>query len=295
MKRCVTARQAGSLATTARRCRGLVSSVAPWWGWFLVIGIIGCRPAPDERNSPGAAASKLGEPAGRGNEEQAREPLLSGVYFGASDDGRAWLVFLDVQSQWGSFFAPPRTVRLCEITETTTGGVTLQSGPAFRGVRYRFEGELSSDGMDGRFETTGDRPDRRPASAHVHLKRVADLFPTEAPDAVTGYYANVRFGPEGDLGGMELILMNVSDGPVGIVSLYEGVPGAPYALEGIESRGDKLRFGALIGGREHRFSGVLRGESVTLESASLSLPPQVLERRQSIEQFAKLVMSAGCP
>lgn len=105
----------------------------------------------------------------------------------------------------------------------------------------------------------------------------------------------MRFGPEGDLGGMELILMNVSDGPVGIVSLYEGVPGAPYALEGIESRGDKLRFGALIGGREHRFSGVLRGESVTLESASLSLPPQVLERRQSIEQFAKLVMSAGCP
>jgi hypothetical protein len=217
------------------------------------------------------------------------------VYFGVSDDGRAWLVFLDVQSQWGSFFTPPRTVRLCEITETSTGGVTLLSGPAFRGVRYRFEGELSGDGMDGRFETTGDRPDRRPASAHVDLKRVADLFPTEAPDAVTGYYANVRFGPEGDLGGMELILMNVSEGPVGIVSFYEGIPASPYALEGIEIRGDTLRFGAVIGGREHRFSGVLRGESVTLESASLSLPPQVLERRQSIEQFARLVMSAGCP
>ncbi len=149
--------------------------------------------------------------------------------------------------------------------------------------------------MDGRFETTGDRPGRRAASARVDLKRVADLFPTEVPDAVTGYYANVRFGPEGDLGGMELILMNVSEGPVGIMSFYEGVPGSPYALEGIEILGDTLRFGALIGGRQHRFSGLLRGQSVTLESASLSMPPQVLERRQSIEQFARLVMSAGCP
>lgn len=298
MSEYVAVQRRGLCATSAAGTVLDVRRIGRWWHCALIVLVIGCRTASSNDNAaPEDRASVRADSAGlsaRANgEPQTR--LISGTYFGASEDGRAWLVFIDAEAAWGALYSPPRPAELCELTVDAGGRVTLRSAIAFRDVRYVFDGVLTLGGMSGRVIVTGGRPGRSPAPADVELRHVGGLFPPEGgAERVTGYYSNVRFGAEGDLGGYELVLVNRSAGPVGALTFYEGVPTLPRAVRSARISGDTLVFSTIMSGTEDRFTALLYGDSVVLRSQTLAIGVQTLQNRGPLETLARTTWES-CP
>ncbi len=224
--------------------------------------------------------------------EAAQSQTPSGTFFGASADGRAWLVFVDPARGWGSLYIPPQAHELCGLTNDS-GRVVLQWAPGYRHMQYGFEGRrIASDLVGEMIGTPGAREDN-PVNDSARLRRVSDP-PSEKDVGRSGYYSNIT--PRGgEYGGMEFLFLDVPQQPVALVTFYEGSAGPPWAAQDLAARGDTLRFRIHREGRDDTFEVVFQNRTALLWSTTLGLPRQRLNKRATVAELAHLTWKPGCP
>jgi len=216
---------------------------------------------------------------------------LSGTFFGASSDGRAWLFFLDLEARWGSLYVPPRPLELCELAMDSMR-VRMKWAPGYRGVQYGFEGEVEGSELIGDLKGTAGGRDLPPINLSLRARRVTDP-PGPKDIGRSGYYSNVE-APGGELGGVDLVFIEAAEQPVALVTFNEGSDGIPLAADQLTAAGDTLRFRIRREGREDAFEEVFGERAVTLSSRTLGLPDQHLEKRATLRELARLTYRPGC-
>lgn len=248
----------------------------------FVAVIVSCAPA-DNRSSRAPADEPPPRPA-------IEPKSLSGTFFGAAPDGRAWLFYIDVDARWGSLEVGPRPLQLCRMG-LDSQGVSLNWAPGYGGALYGFKGQLEGNDLVGEF--TGSSVDRRPPiQAVLRATRVADPpGPTDVGRG--GYYSNVA-APGGELGGIDLVFIDAPQHPVGVLTFYEGSAGEPWAIQELTRTGDTLRFRIHRSGRPDDFQVVLGERGVTLSSSTLEIRDQRLEKRATVLELARTTYVPGC-
>ncbi len=233
----------------------------------------------------------IGRVSGDAKSQAAPSQTSSGMFFGASADGRAWLLFIDQARRWDSLDIPPRVHELCEFTNDS-GRVVMKWAPGYRHMQYRFEGRMVANELVGKMiGTPGSREDN-PVDDSVHLRRVSDP-PGDKDIGRSGYYSNVT-ARGGEYGGMEFLFIDVTQQPVALVTFYEGSAGPPWAAQDLVPHGDSLRFKLVREGREDAFEGVFRDRAIVLSSRTLDLARQRLNKRATVSGVARLMWRPGC-
>ena len=273
------------------------------WQWFLrwvaFAVTVACGTSGD-RTKVSADAQASGGDRGAAQVQAARPewPLRSGIYFGTSTGRRGfrgWWLFVDSTAAWASVYVPPRSLEVCELSGDARRELRFATGAGYRGVRYGFTGTSTEDGFRGRVHSIpGDRRDVADTSELV-LTRVHSWTRDEGwvGQDLDGYYGNVAQTEEGDLGGVELLLLAGPDGGIGTLAFYEGTAGMPYAIKG-EVRGSNLTFSIVRNERDVQFSADVEVDRLVLAAPALQLAGELLERRATWGEVATTTYEA-CP
>lgn len=267
---------------------------------YLAIILCACHAATAVRSD---SKSTIAAPQQRNNvasqnSEDAASQRLEGLYFGVSDNQlgrRAWLFRLDPQTGRGSLYIPPNNLELSHIEAKPTGRLTFHSDVGLGDVTYSFDGQVTSDGIKGKFYIARARPSAKEeiGSAMVTLRKL-DAQPSHERQAanISGLYSNVDYNEEGgDLTGEELIIIPDREGLIGIFTSYENEM-LPYAAVNITQSQDGIQFRTRTETGEETYRGTLSPKKITLRrndtNANAGAEPMVLfKKKEMLEILAK--------
>jgi hypothetical protein len=134
----------------------------------------------------------------------------------------------------GAAYQPLSTLRLCRVRRDSAGNVSWLSVPD-AGVVQQFNGTLDGTGLRGRVTWVGANTD---VSVELQPLSAGDVA---APE-VSGLYSNMKYHErEGDLTGQEVLVIGIGPHPKMLITLYEGTPQGPFAVESLRVVGDTLR------------------------------------------------------
>jgi len=155
----------------------------------------------------------------------------SGFYVGVAADSTASLVWIDWTTHRGRMYEAFGSTALCDVRLDT--GLVQFGTEEYLSAHYAFTGRPTPEGFAGRLDLlTGNPRDRD--SADVVFRRV----PVRFNSSWNGVYRDVA-ATEEHLYGHDLLLLDATDGVVGIVVKYEGGPFTPRSVS-IARAGDSL-------------------------------------------------------
>jgi len=190
------------------------------------------------------------------------EPSVPGVYWGVSDSGQVWLVYLTGGPTGGAIYEPYGSLAVCELRNDSIATTTFRSAEKTDGTMYRFTGRRTREGLVGAMEWVRVRTGAVKAVDHLVLKAIRARFLTGSVDALSGEYEAVRVSQEsGDVYGFGVILVDTVDGVVGFLVEYEGGPG-PLQTLAVDRAKDTLRLSWPLATRTEAATTLIRGDTL---------------------------------
>jgi len=204
---------------------------------------------------------------------------INGLYHGYSDvsAGRIhWLLQLDSQTGDGRLYLPPQILVVHHFSINPSGAVALELEDEGN-VVGRFDGYSRTSGITGEFKYKDGREFK------TQLTKINERLIEAESSVLAGLYSNVRYVAEGgDLIGAELLLIPEQDHLGGSLTLYEGVPGNIYALDGQKLANGSVRFTIRTHNGPRTFIGQVSDDVITISDEKSPNETFLLPKRRSL-------------
>src|SRR5262249_50874720 len=122
--------------------------------------------------------------------------LLDGTYLGVSKDhyGRlAWLLRINTKTSSSLLYMPPGLTPITKLNLTSSGQHTFKTTGALGDLIFSFSGQVSQDGIRGRFvtERKGRTSSEKLSDAEVTLQKIDVADAAKHP--IAGLYSNWKY------------------------------------------------------------------------------------------------------
>ncbi len=145
-----------------------MSRLSIWMCILLTLASVQCRPS-------GGMQRRALQTVRRGapDDGPVPEPSVPGVYWGVSDSGQVWLVYLTGGPTGGAIYEPYGSLAVCELRNDSIATTTFRSAEKTDGTMYRFTGRRTREGLVGAMEWVRVRTGAVKAVDHLVLKAAA--------------------------------------------------------------------------------------------------------------------------
>jgi hypothetical protein len=265
--------------------RLLITSLICLW---VGLAINACQPRNQTDEKPPQSQARDSS-KDRGDKSQE----LSGFYFGSSQsqsDEIAWLLKIDMNPREGSLYMPPEVLKLSIVKPDQSNNLSFRSNAGFGDAVYEFNGQINQTGIRGTMAQKYPNPASNNTFNVVLNRFDASPLGENRNFKINGMYSNVKYIEDsGDLIGKELIFISTSNGFVGILTSFEGVPTKPYALVDVKLIESNLQFSIRTNNGVENYNGKISNNRIAIKRIDVpNGQSEVLIKNKSLSEILKL-------